>query len=46
MAGVLIKAEALAAWGRVEKLWRLCNVEGTEWGAQIAASVLRQAAAA
>lgn len=43
MLGVIIKAQALAAWNKADVLWRALNVEGVDWGGQMAAAVMRQA---
>lgn len=43
MEGLLIKAQALAAWGRVEGLYKLAFRHGQDWPGQIAASILRHA---
>lgn len=41
MAGVVIHAQALAAFGKVEKFFRVCSVESWPWAATFAANVLR-----
>jgi hypothetical protein len=46
MEGLLIKAQALAAWGEVDEMYRIAFRHGREWHAQIAASILRHAASA
>lgn len=46
MAGVVIKAQALAAWGEVELFHRMLNPHGDEWASHISASIMRQAEAA
>ena len=43
MHGLIIKAQALAAWGRVRGIYRLAFRHGQEWPGQIAASILRHA---
>lgn len=45
MEGLLIKAQALAAWGGVASLYRELNAKGAAWPGQIAASILRHARA-
>jgi hypothetical protein len=42
MEGLVIKAQALATWGRVEG-WKVAFKHGQGWPAQIAASILRHA---
>lgn len=44
MEGLIIKAQALEVWGRVDELYRLSR-PGADWHGQIAASILRHAAA-
>lgn len=46
MEGLLIKAQALAAWDGVAYLYRQMNFRGADWPGQIAASILRHARAA
>ncbi len=46
MEGLLIKAQALAAWDGVASLYRELNAKGAAWPGQIAASILRHARAA
>lgn len=41
MAGVVIHAQALAAFGKVERFFRVCSVESWPWAATFAANVLR-----
>ena len=43
MTGVMIKAEALAAWGAVDPFLRTFNVEGVDWAQKLAASILSHA---
>lgn len=43
MAGVVIKAQALAEWGKVEKFWCGFNAEGVDWPSQLASAIIRQA---
>lgn len=43
MAGVVIKAQALAEWGKVGKFWRGFNAEGVDWPSQLADAIVRQA---
>lgn len=43
MQGVVIKAQALAAWGRIERHCRVLNIEGVEWPTQMAEAIMRQA---
>ncbi|AMJ59360.1 hypothetical protein [Bosea sp. PAMC 26642] len=45
MEGLIIKAQALEVWGRVDELYRLSR-RGADWHGQIAASILRHASAA
>ncbi|WP_324132337.1 hypothetical protein [Bosea sp. (in: a-proteobacteria)] len=45
MEGLVIKAQALEVWGRVDELYRLTR-RGADWHGQIAASILRHAGAA
>lgn len=42
IAGVVIKAQALSEWGRVEKFWRGFNAEGVDWPSQLADAIVRQ----
>jgi hypothetical protein len=44
MDGLIIKAEALETWGGVDSLYRM-SIPGRDWHGQIAASILRHAAA-
>lgn len=44
MEGLIIKAQALEVWGRVDELYRLSR-PGADWHGQIAASILRHASA-
>lgn len=46
MDGLIIKAQALAAWGKVEPLYRIPYRHGQDWHGQIAASILRHAQSA
>lgn len=46
MEGLLIEAQALAAWDGVASLYRELNAKGAAWPGQIAASILRHARAA
>ncbi|PAP94540.1 hypothetical protein [Mesorhizobium wenxiniae] len=43
MAGVVIKAQALAAWSAVEKWQRILTPQAVGWGSTLSASVLRLA---
>lgn len=43
MAGVVIKAQALAAWGDVEHWQRLLTPQAVGWGTMLSSSVLRLA---
>jgi hypothetical protein len=45
MEGLVIKAQALEVWGRVDELYRLTR-RGADWHGQIAASILRHASTA
>lgn len=42
IAGVIIKAQALTAWGEVEHFYQLVNLQGQEWAANLASSIIRQ----
>ena len=44
MEGVVIKAQALAAWGQVEAMHQHLDLEAIKWPQQLADSILRQAA--
>lgn len=46
MAGVIIHAQALAAFGKVEQFYRVCEPTSWPWASSFAASVLRLAEAA
>lgn len=46
MAGVIIHAQALAAFGKVETFFRVCETTAWEWAPSFAASVLRLAESA
>ena len=41
MAGVVVKAQALAAWGTVEDVWQAFGRDSYTWGPALSASVLR-----
>ena len=43
MLGVVVKAQALAAWGNTDLLTRWSTPESHRWEGQLAASVLRLA---
>jgi hypothetical protein len=43
MAGVMIKAQALASWSLVEDWQRLLTIQAAKWGPSLGASVLRLA---
>lgn len=43
MTGVMIKAEALAAWGAADPFLRIFNAEGVDWAQKLAASILSHA---
>ncbi len=43
MEGLVIKAQALAEWGRLKKPYNLAFTYGQNWHGQIAASILRHA---
>ena len=43
MSGVIIKAQALAAWGKVDQFSRFFHVNSTVWGTELANAVLRLA---
>lgn len=43
MSGVVIQAQALAAFGKVGKFFRVCNVESWPWAAAFAETVLSMA---
>jgi hypothetical protein len=46
MAGVMIKAQALAAWGRyADALWNMSYPGALTWGSDMARSVLKVAEA-
>lgn len=42
IAGVVVKAQALAAWGSIDPFYQLTNVQAPEWAANIAAAIMRQ----
>lgn len=42
IAGVIIKAQALTAWGEVEHFYQLVNLQGRDWAANLASSIIRQ----
>lgn len=44
ITGLVIKAQAMQAWSKVERWDRICNVEGAVWADEIAATIIRQAA--
>jgi len=46
MVGVLIKAQALDAWNKVDHFHRTFNIQGPEWAEAMAHAVLRQGARA
>ncbi|TIO11070.1 hypothetical protein [Mesorhizobium sp.] len=46
MQGVMIKAQALATWKKADRVYRVLNVDGFDWGSQLAASVIRMASEA
>jgi len=41
MAGVMVKAQAMAAWGKLPPFWTM--LEGHKWGVALAASIMRVA---
>jgi hypothetical protein len=41
MAGVVIHAQALAAFGKVEQFFRVCSIESWPWASAFAGNVLR-----
>ena len=42
ISGVVVKAQALAAWGEVDYVYRAYNPEGHDWAANLATSIMRQ----
>lgn len=46
IAGVIIKAQALTAWGHVEILYQALNMQGQEWAESLAGAIMRQSGAA
>lgn len=45
ITGLIIKAQALQAWGNVEPFYQKLNLEAVEWADAMAATILRQASA-
>lgn len=45
LTGLVIKAQALAAWSEAPEFYRILNPNGAAWADQIAASIVRQAGA-
>ncbi|MBB6465590.1 hypothetical protein HNQ96_001448 [Aminobacter lissarensis] len=43
MDGIIIKAQALSAWSKVDRTYRALNLNALEWSGQFAASVLKVA---
>ncbi len=46
IAGLVIKAEAMQAWGNVETFHVALNLEAPKWSEEVAATIVRQAGAA
>lgn len=44
ITGLVIKAQAMQAWSKVEKFHRAVNPDGPAWADEIAATIIRQAA--
>ena len=42
MAGVMVKVQAMAAWGKLRPFWTMLS-KAHEWGPALAASILRVA---
>jgi len=46
MAGVVIKAQALAAWGKVPRWYLLFNLRAPDWADEMASAIIRQSGSA
>ncbi|MFT4707301.1 MAG: hypothetical protein ACJAWC_003099 [Yoonia sp.] len=44
IVGVVIKAQALAEWGKVERFYRVLHPGGWPWSGDLAQAIIRQSA--